>query len=285
MKLLRNFMGLLTLMVLSLTAQAEPFQMYTPMGVPSFLAKIGFSLEVVTPAGMYTGTYQSHNPYMLQVGNLDLISWNGPSSIPAPTIYLDHSDEKDISFCPGLAGIPSTNGRGWDCYAADLKVTVTGEVQGGPWLVSSQITTTDQGAVGATYIGPKVHNSACPSIPLTTYDVSWDENTVKHKKTLNLQSADAIGGIIETTLSTYLMESQKLCDGSDFQNPRGANCRFVSQMITFTASGCDDAKVTVTPVPHPITDKQLHDIVVRVDASALQPIDSTCRFQYVLNMF
>ncbi|ELD0413308.1 DUF2544 domain-containing protein [Escherichia coli] len=285
MKLLRNFMGLLTLMVLSLTAQAEPFQMYTPMGVPSFLAKIVFSLEVVTPAGMYTGTYQSHNPYMLQVGNLDLISWNGPSSIPAPTIYLDHSDEKDISFCPGLAGIPSTNGRGWDCYAADLKVTVTGDVQGCPWLVSSQVTTTDKGAVGATYVGPKVHNSTCPSIPLTAYDVSWDENTVKHKKTLNLQSADAVGGIIETTLSTYLMESQKLCDGSDFQNPRGANCRFVSQMITFTASGCDDAKVTVTPVPHPITDKQLHDIVVRVDASALQPIDSTCRFQYVLNMF
>ncbi|EEX1160146.1 DUF2544 domain-containing protein [Escherichia coli] len=284
MKLLRNFMGLLTLMVLSLTAQAQTFQMYTPMGVPSFMAKIVFSLEVVTPAGVYTGTYQSHNPYMLQVGNLDVISWNGPSSIPAPTIYLDHSDEKDISFCPGLAGIPSTNGRGWDCYAADLKVTVTGEVQGCLWLVSSQITTTDQGAVGATYIGPKFHNSTCPSIPLTTYDVSWDENTVAHKKTLNLQSADAVGGIIETTLSTYLMESQKLCDGSQFDD-RGANCRFVAQMITFTASGCDDAKVTVTPVPHPISDKQLHDIVVRVDASALQPIDSTCRFQYVLNMF
>lgn len=131
MKLLRNFMGLLALMALSLTAQAQTFQMYTPMGVPSFMAKIVFSLEVVTPAGVYTGTYQSHNPYMLQVGNLDLISWNGTSSIPAPTIYLDHSDEKDISFCPGLAGIPSTNGRGWDCYAADLKVTVTGEVQGG----------------------------------------------------------------------------------------------------------------------------------------------------------
>ncbi|EOK0851130.1 DUF2544 domain-containing protein [Escherichia coli] len=285
MKLLRNFMGLLTLMVLSLTAQAQTFQMYTPMGVPSFLAKIVFSLEVVTPAGVYTGTYKSHNSMMLQVGNLDLISWSGPSSIPAPTIYLDHSDKKDISFCPGLASLPSTTGRGWDCYAADLKVTVTGDVQGCPWLVSSQVTTTDNGVVGATYVGPKVHNSTCPSIPLTTYDVSWDENTVNHKKTLNLHSADAVGGIIETTLSTYLMESQKLCDGSDFQNPRGANCRFVSQMITFTASGCDDAKVTVTPVPHPITDKQLHDIVVRVDASALQPIDSTCRFQYVLNMF
>ncbi|WP_122990034.1 StfH/YfcO family fimbrial adhesin, partial [Escherichia coli] len=48
--------------------------------------------------------------------------------------------------------------------------------------------------------------------------------------------------------------------------------------------GCDDAKVTVTPVPHPITDRQLHDIMVRVDTSVLQPIDSTCRFQYVLNM-
>ncbi|KAE9656781.1 DUF2544 domain-containing protein [Escherichia coli] len=284
MKLLRNFMGLLTLMVLSLTAQAQTFKMYTPMGAPSAVAKIVFSLEVVTPAGVYTGTYQSHNPYVLQIGNLDLISWNGPSSIPAPTIYLNYSNEINMSNCPGLAGIPSTNGRGWDCYAADLTVTVTGEAQGCPWLVSSQITTTDRGDVGATYVGPKVHNSTCPSIPLATYDVSWDENTVAHKKTLNLKSADAVGGIIETTLSTYLMESQKLCDGSQFDD-RGANCRFVAQMITFTASGCDDAKVTVTPVPHPITDRQLHDIVVRVDTSALQPIDSTCRFQYVLNMF
>ena len=284
MKIIRNFLGLLTLMVLSLTAQAQTFKMYTPMGAPSAVAKIVFSLEVVTPAGVYIGTYQSHNPYVLQIGNLDLISWNGPSSIPAPTIYLNYSNEINMSNCPGLAGIPSTNGRGWDCYAADLTVTVTGEAQGCPWLVSSQITTTDLGAVGATYVGPKVHNSTCPSIPLTTYDVSWDENTVAHKKTLNLKSADAVGGIIETTLSTYLMESQKLCDGSQFDD-RGASCRFVAQMITFTASGCDDAKVTVTPVPHPITDKQLHDIVVRVDASALQPIDSTCRFQYVLNMF
>ena len=79
------------------------------------------------------------------------------------------------------------------------------------------------------------------------------------------------------------MESQKLCDGSLFDE-RGANCRFADD-DPFTASGCDDAKVTVTPVPHPITDRQLHDIVVRVDTSALQPIDSTCRFQYVLNMF
>lgn len=283
MKLLRNFMGLLTLMVLSLTAQAQTFQMYTPMGYPSAFAKIVFTLEVVTASGVYTGTYQSPNSYMLFVGDLVLISWNGPSSIPAPNVYLDHSEDLPMSSCPGLSSVPATD-KGWECIAADLKVTVTGDVQGCPWLVSTQITSTDLGDVGATYVGPKVHNSTCPSIPLATYDVSWDENTVAHKKTLNLKSSDAVGGIIETTLSTYLMESQKLCDGSQFDD-RGANCRFVAQMITFTASGCDDAKVTVTPVPHPITDRQLHDIVVRVDTSALQPIDSTCRFQYVLNMF
>ncbi|RRD55625.1 DUF2544 domain-containing protein, partial [Escherichia coli] len=50
-----------------------------------------------------------------------------------------------------------------------------------------------------------------------------------------------------------------------------------------TASGCDKAEVSVTPNRHPITDKQLHDMVVRVDTSSMQPIDSTCRFQYILN--
>lgn len=57
-------------------------------------------------------------------------------------------------------------------------------------------------------------------------------------------------------------------------------------LITFDFSGCDDAKVSVTPQPqpHPITDKQLHDMILRVDTSSQQPIDSTCRFTYILNM-
>ncbi|WP_346763401.1 StfH/YfcO family fimbrial adhesin [Escherichia sp. E2748] len=59
---------------------------------------------------------------------------------------------------------------------------------------------------------------------------------------------------------------------------------FISQMITFTSYGCTDSKVTTIPNRHAITDKQLHDIVVRVDTTTPQPIDSTCRFQYVLNM-
>ncbi|EEZ4382991.1 DUF2544 domain-containing protein [Escherichia coli] len=283
MKIIRCFLGVLTLMLFSLTAHAVDFMMYTPMGAPSFAAKMVFKLEVVTSTGVYTGEYESSNPYILTVGNLRLVSWNGPAGIPAPTINLLQAYPLPDSTCPGITSVPSTSGKGWDCYEADLKVSVTGDVQGCPWLVSSQITTTDTGQVGATYTGPKTHNSTCPSIPLATYDVSWDKDTVLHKKTLNLQSTDAVGGIIEKTLSTYLMEGQKLCDGSQFDD-RGANCRFVSQMITFTTSGCDDAKVTVTPIPHPITDEQLHDIVVRVDTSALQPIDSTCRFQYVLNM-
>ncbi len=78
------------------------------------------------------------------------------------------------------------------------------------------------------------------------------------------------------------MESGKLCDGR-VMDDRGAYCRFVAQMITFSTSGCDSSKVTVTPNQHPITDKQLHDMVVRVDTSSRQPIDSTCRFQYTLN--
>ncbi len=47
--------------------------------------------------------------------------------------------------------------------------------------------------------------------------------------------------------------------------------------------GCDDSKVTVTPVAHPITDKQLHDMQIRIDTSSQRPIDATCRFQYILN--
>ncbi|HBB0895924.1 TPA: DUF2544 domain-containing protein, partial [Escherichia coli] len=42
-------------------------------------------------------------------------------------------------------------------------------------------------------------------------------------------------------------------------------------------------KVTVTPIEQAVTDKKLHDIVVRVDTSSMQPIDSSCRFQYILN--
>ncbi|ENA39542.1 hypothetical protein ECP03018674_2612 [Escherichia coli P0301867.4] len=90
--------------------------------------------------------------------------------------------------------------------------------------------------------------------------------------------------MIEQTLPTYLMEGGKLCDGSKYDE-RGAYCRFVAQQMTFSTSGCDDAKVTVTPEPQPITSRQRHDMKLRVDTTAQQPIDATCRFTYILNMY
>ncbi|MDA5359087.1 StfH/YfcO family fimbrial adhesin, partial [Escherichia coli] len=156
-------------------------------------------------------------------------------------------------------------------------------VHGCPWLVSTHADSIDLiDPAPGTYSGRTVSNSSCPPIPLGPYDVSWNESRVVHDKTLALQST---GGIIEKTLSTYLMKDGKLCDGSKFgdTDDRGAYCRWVSQMLTFTSSGCDNAKVTVTPNRHPITDKELHDMVLRVDTTSRQPIDSTCRFQYVLN--
>ncbi|MDP4447458.1 StfH/YfcO family fimbrial adhesin, partial [Escherichia coli] len=110
-------------------------------------------------------------------------------------------------------------------------------------------------------------------------DISWNANYVLHNKMLTLQST---GGVITQTLSTYLMRDGRVCDGSRMDD-RGAYCRFMSYMITFSTSGCDDSKVTVTPVAHPITDKQLHDMQIRIDTSSQQPIDATCRFQYILN--
>ncbi|MCV5179272.1 StfH/YfcO family fimbrial adhesin, partial [Escherichia coli] len=59
----------------------------------------------------------------------------------------------------------------------------------------------------------------------------------------------------------------------------------VAQQMTFSTSGCDDAKVTVTPEPQPITSRQLHDMKLRVDTTAQQPIDATCLFTYILNMY
>ncbi len=72
--------------------------------------------------------------------------------------------------------------------------------------------------------------------------------------------------MIEKTLPTFLMKDGKLCDGGQASD-EGAYCRFVTQMLTFSSSGCDNGKVTVTPNRHPITDKEVHDMVVHVDTT------------------
>ncbi|HIA4031531.1 TPA: StfH/YfcO family fimbrial adhesin [Escherichia coli] len=241
----------------------------------SWNTQLELYLDVATANGVYYGVYYQDGN-VATVGNMPNRTWTGTGNVSAPSISLNHAGTTSASRCPGMAG-------GWECIAETLTINVDGSVGGCPWIVAVKAHSWSTEIIsGKTthYYGPQTVISSCPPVPLDPYDISWNESTVVHDKLLSLKST---GNVIETTLSTYLMEGGKLCDGSNMDE-RGAYCRFVSQMITFTSSGCDDAKVTVAPTRHPITDKQLHDMLVRVDTTSEQPIDSTCRFQYVLNM-
>lgn len=286
MKIIRGIFGLLMLLFFSTGVQARVYvaTMYTPVAYGSHSTKIVYYLDVLTPDSVNHGTYNTTDTFGLRVGWLALQSWTGAGT--APSLKLISMTEISKSSCPGLAEYDDRAQRTeWVCYEAEIEVwKEDSSVHGCPWLVSTHADSLDsRDTAPGAYSGRTVNNSSCPPIPLGSYDVSWNESRVVHDKTLTLQSS---GGIVEKTLSTYLMNDGKLCDGSKFGDAgeRGAYCRWVSQMLTFTSSGCDNAKVTVTPNRHPITDKELHDMVLRVDTTSRQPIDSTCRFQYVLNM-
>lgn len=275
-RLLFCFLGL---SFLSFAAQADT----TFKGVNTYVGyffsgsttQMTFYLDVLTAEGVYHGEYyQSGKRY--DVGNIPNHSWNGPGQ--PPTINGGQGHEVDKSNCPGLS-----SNRLWSCTRVPVDIIVHGEVHGCPWMVTTRgFTVTSSGSAppGETqYLGPKANQTTCPTEPVGPYDISWSEATVIHTKALNLQST---GGIIEQTLSTYLMRDNRLCDGSQYDE-RGAYCRYMSQLITFSAQGCDDSKVSVTAIEHPITDRQLHDMLIRIDTSSRQPIDATCRFQYILN--
>ncbi|EGJ6168352.1 DUF2544 domain-containing protein [Escherichia coli] len=239
---------------------------YAMVNIPGAYGQMFFYVTVLTPGGVAYGKYNSvgHKGDTLKV-----LSWTGAG--PAPTLVVADYDTTNNSNCPGI----DTNV--FRCAYMIFKVTVESDNYGCPWI-SSFYSVTEVGGFG-TYTSPTAHATACPTVPVVSYDISWSESYVSHIKTLQLQSN---GSTISTTLSTYLMEDGKLCDGSVFDS-RGAYCRVVSELLTFTSYGCDKSTVTVTPTRHPVTDKQLHDIVVKVNTSSRQPIDSTCRFQYVLN--
>lgn len=259
----------------SLSAKAQSFTLHVYLAAMGSATQMDFFLDVLTTEGVYHGEYYQTGKILL-IRPVPNRAWSGPGNLPAPELEVTGSSTTvSDSNCPGIENLDS----GWNCQSIPLKITATGSPGGCPWLVTTRVySTTTQSS--ETYMGPQTVQSTCPSEPLTPYDVSWDENSVVRTAKLQLQST---GGVIERTLSTFLMKDGKLCDGSQLDE-RGAYCRFVAQMITFTASGCDNAKVTVTPTPHPVTDRQLHDILVHVDTTAQQPINSTCRFQYVLNM-
>lgn len=278
MKIFRLITCLFVLMFAGAGAQAAKNigTLITPIGYSTTFTHMTYYLEILTPDGVYYGVYAPSGNRII-VEDLHELSWTGPS--PGPTVRVEAANQVGVSTCTGLSDYDATSKTYWDCYNMTLGVYYDGHVDGCPWLISTHVDSyvpADNGA--PPYAGPKVHNSSCP-VSVASYDISWSEDYILYTKVLSLQST---GGIIEKTLPTYLMESGKLCDGSQLDD-RGAYCRFVSQMITFSTSGCDSSSVTVTPNRHPITDKQLHDMVVQVDTSSRQPIDSTCRFQYTLN--
>ncbi|EHK9565045.1 DUF2544 domain-containing protein [Escherichia coli] len=285
MKKIRFLLCVMLALCFSQGAQAKLGTTYNNVyiyyGSVTGFAKIDFFLDLLTTNGGYHGEYYQNIPLGVEVGNLPNQSWTGPGNIPAPKITVLTGDYTDLYKCPGVLNIdPDTN---WSCSYLKLSIEVDGSAETCPWMVGF----TANSSVNfyllhkvEYYRGPTSYTTVCPGEPLTNYDISWSDSRVEHSQILNLQST---GSVIEKNLSTYLMKDGQLCDGSKIDE-RGAYCRFVSQQITFTAEGCDDARVTVAPTQHPITDRQLHDMLVRVDTSNRQAIDSTCRFQYVLNM-
>ena len=279
MKIFRLITCLLLLMFAGEGAQAAKkiATLHTISGISSYNTQIRYHLDILTPDGVMHGVYKNSTT-TLQVGYLENISWTG-SDTP-PSLYSNYFVSTSMSNCPGLAEYDQKSDKTkWDCYDMPIDVYYDADVHGCPWLVTTynESSAPLEKTMGP-YIGPQARNSSCP-VSVATYDISWSEDYISYTKVLSLQST---GGIIEKTLPTFLMENGKLCDGSQMDE-RGAYCRFVAEMITFSTSGCDSPSVTVTPNRHPITDKQLHDMVVQVDTSSRQPIDSTCRFQYTLN--
>lgn len=229
------------------------------------------NVTVATPEGVSYGVWRLLG--ILKNMALPLNSWSGPG--PAPTITLrDYSNHVDRSHCPGL-----TDNNWKDCGSYTLDITVQSDNYGCPWLASSY-TRAEESVSHDVYIAPPTRSSICPTVPVETFDISWDPNTVKHETLLSLE---ATGGTVNSTLQTYLMESGRLCDGSKFDG-RGAYCRFVATGATLTVLGCDQSNVNTTAIARPLADVALHDITVSVDTKNIGTgeFTSTCNFQYIL---
>lgn len=227
-------------------------------------------IMVATGQGVYYGVYSVAGWAGSTLNNL---SWSGPDPVPVIKI-VDYDNSVDKSHCPGMHDH-------WGCGSFTVSVTVDLDDYTCPWVTSTYITSGDPMDPGYIYYPPVTRNSDCPAVPVETFDISWDPNTTKHSTLLKL---DATGGTVNSTLHTYLMQSGKLCDGSQYDQ-RGQYCRFVASGITLNVLGCDQATVTTDAVAHPITDVELHDINVAVDTRNIGSgqFTSTCSFQYIIN--
>ncbi|EHI7784045.1 StfH/YfcO family fimbrial adhesin [Salmonella enterica] len=254
-----------------LKATFQSITLYEGIGPTGANRPSQLAITVTTPGEVSYGVWRL---VAVEGRQLDLISWTGSS--PAPTIVVQNYDNRSIprNRCVNL---PDS----WDrCAAFTLNITVVDDDFGCPWLASTHVIAADI-FTGETYSPPDVRSTVCPTVPLDTFDISWSPDRPQHDLTLRF---DATGSTVTSTVHTYLLESNKLCDGSKMDT-RSAYCRFVSTGITLNVLGCDKSEVTTSAVAHPITDAELHDINVSVNTKRIGSgqFSSTCSFQYILD--
>lgn len=235
-----------------------------------------YHITVATPHGVDYGVYKASFGQGQRKGDtIPLVSWTGSGTAPVLTLN-DWDSNISNSYCPNL-----DTANGWVCASQTFNVRVESDDYGCPWIAAVSIMSKG-GALSnySSYAGPVTRKTTCPTVPVDTYDISWEPNVVKHDTVLSINST----GNTETfTLKTYLMESGLLCDKSQYDS-RGAHCRFVGTGITLTVKGCDNKNVTTSATALALTDKELHDIKVSVNTKNIGSgtVKSTCSFQYIL---
>lgn len=232
-------------------------------------------LHVAFPSSNSTenGLYDATDAVERGLGTPTLISW---STSHLPKIEILRAQKNDIasSHCPG---IDTTQ---WACGSLDVSYSVHFEGQDCPWNIA-QYTVSIDPSTGKSWTSPPTRETACPTVPVATYDISWSKDQVQHEKQLILTPN---GGRVETILQTYLMEGGQLCDGSQM-NDRGVYCRYVSTGVSVSVLGCDDPRVTTSISKHPMTDTELYDIQVQADTQHLGAglFSTTCNFRYLID--
>ena len=187
---------------------------------------ISFNITVATPQGVDYGVYTAR--YATYPGSvIPVTSWSGTGTAPIITM-VDYSSASNTR-CPGMDTSTFT------CAEFVISIEVSSDNYGCPWIATISATTTTR-SFGFTYTGPITRDSICPTVPVDTYDISWDPNVLKHDTVLSI---DSTGGTVKSTLQTYLMESGSLCDKSKMDS-RGAYCRFVGTGVRLTVKGCDN---------------------------------------------
>ncbi|WP_336285549.1 StfH/YfcO family fimbrial adhesin [Citrobacter arsenatis] len=251
-------------------ATFESVTLYYAIG-QSGMSNVKLNVAVATPKGISYGVWTLRG---YAGSTLPLESWTGTPGT-APTIKIKSFDNSvNNSNCPNL---PSD----WkSCGSYTLSITLQSDDFGCPWVASLYSVSTDA-LSKATWQSPNVRSTICPTVPVDTYDVSWDPNVVKHDTVLSIAST---GGTVSSTRKTYLMESGSLCDKSKFDE-RGAYCRFVGSGVTLSVRGCDNANVTTVASPYALDNVALHDINVTVNTKNIGTgtVKATCSFQYVLD--